>query len=494
MEGTGLRGRHVVRAPRLIQVCSPWTVPRTSRAPLPRGGGGGQRRQLAGLLPAHPGVGAVHPLHGRIGGYQGPTLLTQYLGIGMGVVVVAGVLIWAPGPPVSGCSGPWDSSLPRSAVGSSASGWRPWDLLVHLPLFRNVIPVRLLVVTFLCAGVLVATVADHVRRSLQPVGPGGRARRLLADAVALAVLAVAVVPPAAYLALDVAADHPAGGDPLLVPGGGPRAWPPSGAARRAGAVRRHPELPPTWQSQTHLVFAMAGGDGPGSTPVASDATPGRGAAGRGVEDRRRPSGHRQWDRRRAGRPRRLGATRVVLPDQPGLPAYDQPFAPVAAAALITAALGEAPTLQARAWVWTSAGRHWRSTHRRGRLPDARVRPASTPRSAASGGTGSSARTPGRRFPDRGTEADACQTNSSLTADGADRIGPPPPMSAPDRRPNSRNGRPAGPSRAGGPAVGDARRLPPRHRRRPDRALRPRVGRRTPGSGARGNVRVGRPLE
>jgi hypothetical protein len=292
---------------------------------------------------------------GRIGGYQGPTLSTQYLGIGMGVVAVAGVLIWRRDPRLRlfGAVGLVFAAL---AVGSSASGWRPWDLLVHLPLFRNVIPVRLLLVTFLCAGVLVATVADHVRRSLQPVGPGGRARRLLADAVALAVLAVAVVPPAAYLARTL----PLTTQPVVIP-----SW----FRVVAPGLGRHQVLlvvpvpfgaiqsSLTWQSQTHLIFAMAGGDGPGSTP---------GGVGR----------HPLAQELLAGVSGSLGAppvtasgiaavraalddwgvTRVVLPDQPGLPAYDQPFAPVAAAALITAALGEAPTLQARAWVWTSAGR------------------------------------------------------------------------------------------------------------------------------------------
>jgi len=45
-------------------------------------------------------------------------------------------------------------------------------------------------------------------------------------------------------------------------------------------------------------------------------------------------------------------TRVVIPDQPELPLYEQGFHPSYAVGLMTAALGSAPRMEASAWVWT----------------------------------------------------------------------------------------------------------------------------------------------
>jgi hypothetical protein len=46
-----------------------------------------------------------------------------------------------------------------------------------------------------------------------------------------------------------------------------------------------------------------------------------------------------------------GVTRVVIPDQPELPLYEQGFHTAYAVGLITAALGVGPRYQARAWTW-----------------------------------------------------------------------------------------------------------------------------------------------
>jgi hypothetical protein len=50
--------------------------------------------------------------------------------------------------------------------------------------------------------------------------------------------------------------------------------------------------------------------------------------------------------------RAWGVTMIVIPDQPGLPAYDRIPSVTIAAALITAATRELPIHQADAWVWT----------------------------------------------------------------------------------------------------------------------------------------------
>jgi hypothetical protein len=47
---------------------------------------------------------------------------------------------------------------------------------------------------------------------------------------------------------------------------------------------------------------------------------------------------------------------VVLPAQPGLPAYDQVTSVPYTVALLTAVTGRAPRLQAGSWVWPHAAR------------------------------------------------------------------------------------------------------------------------------------------
>jgi hypothetical protein len=46
---------------------------------------------------------------------------------------------------------------------------------------------------------------------------------------------------------------------------------------------------------------------------------------------------------------------VVIPDQPGLPRYEQVASVPSSLALMTAAIGNRPIHQADAWVWTGVG-------------------------------------------------------------------------------------------------------------------------------------------
>ena len=291
---------------------------------------------------------------GRIGGYQGPTISTQYFGVGTIVVIVVGLVVWRRDlrlrlfAAVGGL-------FAAFGLGSSASGWRPWDLLAHAPLIQNVIPVRLLLPTYLCAGVSVAIVADHVHMSLPLKWGRCRSARGLTGAVTVAVLSVAAIPSAAYMSKTL----PLSAQRVVIP-----AWfdkvTPNIESHQVVLVIPVPfsgiQSSLTWQSQSHLSFAMAGGDGPGSTPdgvghhplaqqllaevsASFSSTP---VTPKGILAVR--SAIVDW-----------GVTQIVLPDQPELPLYDQPFSPVSAAALITAALGQAPIFQARAWVWRMPG-------------------------------------------------------------------------------------------------------------------------------------------
>ena len=304
------------------------------------------------LLPTPPSDAFTRYI-GRIGGYQGPNLSTDYIGIGMFIVLVVGLVANRRDRRLRVCA-VVGTGFGLFAIGSSPSGWRPWDLVAHLPLFENVVPVRLLLVTWLCAAIALAIVADHLHRALPRLWGRCRTAGALTATVTIAVLAVAIVPIAAYLAQTL----PLTTQAVVLP-----AWfqnaTPHLPAHQVLLVVPAPfsaiQSSLTWQSENHLSFAMAGGDGPGSDtlgvgghPVAqallagvsgSFSTPAVTPAGilavrRALHD---------W-----------GVTQVVQPDQPELPAYDQPFAPVAAASLLTAALGQAPHQQARAWVWTLA--------------------------------------------------------------------------------------------------------------------------------------------
>ena len=290
----------------------------------------------------------------RIGGYQGPTISTQFVGVGILAVVLVGLLVWR-----------HDLRLrlfvavgvifATFGLGSSASGWRPWDLLAHIPIVQNVIPVRLLFITFLCVAIAVATIADHVRLSLPSTGGSRHRVNRLGDAAAVAVLSVAVLPVAAYLSQTL----PLTTQRVVIPAWFSQVTPKFGNHQVILAIPvpfSAIQSSMTWQSESHLSFAMAGGDGPGSTPGGVGHHPLAqrllaGVSGSFSSEPVTPEGIIavraaiiDW-----------GVTQIVLPDQPELPAYDQPFNPVSAAALITAALGRAPVLRSRAWVWKVAG-------------------------------------------------------------------------------------------------------------------------------------------
>jgi hypothetical protein len=108
-----------------------------------------------------------------------------------------------------------------------------------------------------------------------------------------------------------------------------------------------------WQATAGMTYSMAGAGGTAANPVTAG-----------------PAGGGQWVLSRVtynyGVPVPIsstdivavraalvawGVTTVVIPNEPDLPAYDQIASTTQAAALITAATGETPVLQAGAWTW-----------------------------------------------------------------------------------------------------------------------------------------------
>jgi hypothetical protein len=109
-----------------------------------------------------------------------------------------------------------------------------------------------------------------------------------------------------------------------------------------------------WQATEGMTFSMVGGGGPGITlSRAGPERPGfeilnQASIPLGLAPR--PTATNLAAIRQALRG--WGVTTVVVPDQPDLPTYDRGRSVGYAVGLFTAAIGDAPARQARAWVWT----------------------------------------------------------------------------------------------------------------------------------------------
>jgi len=310
-------------------------------------------------------------------GYEGPALPHgEYLGLGLLVVVGAGLIAW------------WRDLRLRlfAAVGVvtvvlsldiHTRSWVPWRVLAHIPLLQNVTVARFFAATTFCAGVLVAVVVDHShgsvadalgprrpRSSAPPtaapptaVPPTAVSHGLVAAAVALAVGAVAVVPMATAIATNVPLTVEtvvlprwfSTVAPHLPPGQVVLAYPPPVTGGSAM----------TWQAVDSLHFAMATGAGPESIPQRA------GPERRGLDvitsaslvfSTPAPATARNVEAVRAALAG-WGVTVVVVADPAVLvPRYDRTGSTAAALGLFTVALGRPPRFQDDAWVWTSVQR------------------------------------------------------------------------------------------------------------------------------------------
>ncbi|HEY4927948.1 MAG TPA: hypothetical protein VIH95_02280 [Acidimicrobiales bacterium] len=298
----------------------------------------------------------------RVGGYQGPTLSDQYVGIGMVVVAVVGLAVWRRDRRLWFFGAMTVISVVGS-LGASRRVWLPWQAVAGEPVFENIIPSRFLVVTYLCLAVMLGLVVDHARGAFlrRTGGPaGGRIDevpstvRWGAGAVGLAVAAVGLVPVATYLAPTV----PMVTQPVRSP-----TWfttvAPHLAPNQVLLVFPVPyqviESAMAWQAVAGFPYAMVGGGGPGGVIERT------GAERPGAEAIARASYSFTAQHLRPGD---VAATRsaltgwrvdtAVLPDQPGLAAYDQVTSVPFTVAFLTAVTGRAPARVAGSWVWARA--------------------------------------------------------------------------------------------------------------------------------------------
>ena len=301
--------------------------------------------------PAATGQTALNRI---VGGYQGPALSHQYFGWGTVAVLVVGLVLWRRDLRLW-LFGALSVVTGVLALGQEHGTWLPWQALSTLPLFENIIPSRYLVETYLTVAIMVAIIVDHAHRAASEslhARQKGRGSAWWSGAVGIAVAAVAIVPIADYLAPGL----PLTVQPITLPTWF-RAVAPHLTAHQVVLVFPAPfslsQSALTWQAVDHDAFSLAGQGGPGGqasragveaagVTVLSDASVDFGAEPTGpgpiAAARRALDG---W-----------GVTTVVIPDQPGLPTYDQIVSVPRAAALITAATGRRPEHRSDAWVWS----------------------------------------------------------------------------------------------------------------------------------------------
>ncbi len=299
--------------------------------------------------------------HRLFGGYQGPSLSAQYFGIGLVAVVVVGLVVWRRDLRLWLFAVVGAVSVPLS-LGLQFHHWTPWRLFVRLPLMENVIPSRFLVVTYLCAAVLLGLVVDHTRAAIDRRGaeaPRTRTaesrwpwRRWAGASAGVVVAAIALVPLGSYFADGL----PLTTQAVVLP-----QWFKTVAPRLPGRqvllVFPVPfallQSAMTWQAVDGMHYDMAGGGGPGSllaragperegqrflgnlsiSQSPQSITEGEISAVRNALD--------GW-----------GVTTVVIPDPATLPSYERLHLVRTTALVITAATGRRPARQADAWVWT----------------------------------------------------------------------------------------------------------------------------------------------
>lgn len=291
------------------------------------------------------------------GGYQGPVLSAQFLGIGAVIVALVGLVVWRGDRRLwlFAAVGITSVVLSRGAFSAEAKS---------LPLLQDIVPQRIVSVTVFAAAVMLGLVVDHTyqavegwRSQVRPAAPTahGRPRGLRHGPGILAglgVAAVALVAPAAYLSQTV----PMTAVPAVVP-----AWFRDVAPHLPGhqvlLVFPAPfaiETALAWQAQNGDGYTLVGGSGPGSVPTRA----GRERQGQEFLSTASfaltPTSHMTTGSDITAVRRALdgwGVTMVVLPDQANLPAYDQVLSVTSTAALVTAATGTRPHHQSDAWVW-----------------------------------------------------------------------------------------------------------------------------------------------
>lgn len=294
----------------------------------------------------------------RAGGYQGqPLASVASLGWPMLLVLILGLVVLRRHARVwllagVGVLASWASlSSDRDLVHFPV----PFDVLAHLPVIDNVLPIRFVAGVTFCTCAVVALAADQVHTSIARCGGETatiRGRSLLGTIAGSLVLVVAF----SSLAVDVVRAVPLTSQPATAP----RWFVLHGRHLSArDVVLTYPapfsgiQAPLAWQASDHLTYAVAGGDGPRSALRRA----GRARRGEAVFADLTFSTPARRDLSATSEAALATAIRfwvvtlIVIPDPRTLPVYDTGANTAAAAALVAGTLGRAPRFEDDAWVW-----------------------------------------------------------------------------------------------------------------------------------------------
>ena len=339
---------------------------------------GGTAQRL--FLPSKPSAnGAFSSAYFRlVGGYQGPILSSQYFGIGVIVVCLAGIVAWRRQRLL------WlFGQLAIFSLFLVTSG--PW--LGSSPVLKDIVPLHFVLFAYLAVAVLLGVIVDNTRTAVNASSGQGAGRsastrseqwkylsRRWPGAVSgLIVAAVAIAPPAAYVALGIpftvepivlptwfrtVAPHLSGHPVVLVlpaPFSATKSklkWTDASGRSYSLAISGK-QAAMTWQALSGQRFSMVGSGGLGAGTVRNRVeNEGQNVISQVTFAYGAPPVVTSNDFAAVHRAL-LGwkVTTVVLPDQPELPQYDQVASVQAMAALITGATGVTPTHTANAFVW-----------------------------------------------------------------------------------------------------------------------------------------------
>ena len=307
-----------------------------------------------------------------IGGYQGTPVSWQYLGAGLVAVLVIGLVAFRRDHKLLLFASIGVVALLLS-LGASRSAPLPWQMLAGLPLFENVTPWHFVFVVYFAVAAMLALIVDDAYHATMrwtkahradrwlSAEPTGRAARppVSAALFGLAVIAVALAQPAAYMAETL----PFAARPVVLPN-----WFRTVAPHLRGrqvllvlpGIQPYPltsmATPVAWQAVNRMHYSMVNSLGPSSllSSVAKPERPGASVLANVTSFYGTPQTidtKALQDVRAALQ--RWGVTMVVMPDEPDLPQYYQVASMRDAAALISAATGEIPTLNADSWVWSA---------------------------------------------------------------------------------------------------------------------------------------------
>jgi hypothetical protein len=309
-----------------------------------------------------------NPIHGTSTPIFGAGFTRSFIGIGLVVVCVAGLVVWRRDQKLQIAALGAGVSLVLS-LGASHSVLLPWKAFGNLPLLENIIPSRFSMVAYLALAVMLGLIVDHTwvaagkwearaasqRASSVDARPAAGAR-LLAPFAALLVAAVALVPFAVYLEPYV----PFAVRPVAVPDWFQKVGVEL-PGRQVVLVLPMPyflENPLTWQAVDHMRFDLVSGVGPEGDPSRGGVNAGAQefldslsapeVIGPKVTPEAISSVRDTMDR--------WGVTTVVIPTDGKPPTYLWRVNSVPlSVAFMTAVTGTRPVEQDHAWVWYGLG-------------------------------------------------------------------------------------------------------------------------------------------